>query len=78
MSTLKVLAMAGQGLVALPSYTCLDELKTGHLVRVMPQWNAGNATLSMLMPSRVGVAPQIKALADFIRQELPARVEMTV
>jgi DNA-binding transcriptional LysR family regulator len=78
MATLRHAAIQGLGVVALPSYTCVDSVTEGQLKRIMPDWLAGSANLSMLMPSRVGVPPQIRALADFIRRELPARVELPV
>ena len=71
MVTLKQAASAGLGIVALPLYTCRDELRVKRLVRVLPDWTAGNAEISLLMPSRQGVPPTVSLFAKFIRDELP-------
>ena len=75
MATLKHAAIAGLGLVALPSYVCREEVRSGHLVRVLPEWVAASAKLSLLMPSRKGTPPQVKALSDFLRAEITTHTE---
>lgn len=70
MTTLKEAAGEGLGIVALPTYTCRDELESGRLVKVLPEWHAGQANLSLVMPQRSGLAAPIVALRDFIRAEL--------
>jgi DNA-binding transcriptional LysR family regulator len=71
MVTLKQAASAGLGIVGLPLYTCRDELRVKRLVRVLPDWTAGNADISLLMPSRQGVPPTVSRFANFLRDELP-------
>lgn len=72
MSTLKRAAVAGLGVTSLPNYVCKSELKSGELVRVLPEYLTQSANLSLVMPSRLGVPAHIKALADFIRDKLPS------
>ncbi|QQD17464.1 LysR family transcriptional regulator [Spongiibacter nanhainus] len=74
MVTLKQAASAGLGIVGLPLYTCRDELQAKRLVRVLPEWTAGSADISLLMPSRQGVPPTVSRFANFLRDELPAIV----
>jgi len=76
MVTLKQAASAGLGIVGLPLYTCREELRTKRLVRVLPEWTAGNAEISLLMPSRHGVAPAVSLFASFLREELPKIVTL--
>jgi DNA-binding transcriptional LysR family regulator len=76
MSTLKRAAAAGLGIVALPGYVCRDDVEEGRLVRVLPEWIAGDAQLSMIMPSRRGRLPAVEALAEHLRRELPRFVEL--
>ena len=71
MGTLKQAASAGLGIVGLPLYTCRDELRSRRLIRVLPDWTAGNAEISLLMPSRQGVPPAVSLFASFLREELP-------
>jgi len=71
MSTVRQAAIAGLGITALPDYVCKQALQSGHLVQVLPDWISQSASLSLLMPSRLGVPQHTKALADFIREKLP-------
>ena len=74
MATLKQAAAEGLGIVALPAYTCRDELASGQLVRVLPEWHAGRANLSLVMPRRRGYAAPVVALQKFLQAELAAVV----
>ncbi|MFS2318028.1 LysR substrate-binding domain-containing protein [Maricaulis sp. D1M11] len=71
MSTLKAAACAGLGVVALPAYVCRNEVRDGSLVRVLPDWCARRARISLLMPSRKGVLPVVRAFADYLADVLP-------
>jgi hypothetical protein len=37
----------------------------------MPEWTAGDAEISLLMPSRRGVTPAVQALVDHLRAVFP-------
>lgn len=74
MSTLKKAAVAGMGIVSLPSYACRTEVKNGELIRVLPGWTSGKAQLSLLTPSRRATSPGAKALGDFLIKHLGERV----
>jgi len=69
MTTLKEAAGEGLGIVALPAYTCRDELASGKLVKVLPEWHAGQANLNLMMPRRSGVAAPVVALQEFLQAE---------
>jgi len=73
MGTLKVAARM-LGIVALPGYVGRKEVESGLLVRVLPQWHAGIATLSILMPSRRGLLPSVRAFIDFLSTYVPPAV----
>ena len=59
MGTLKVAART-LGIVALPGYVARKDVESGLLVRVLPQWHAGIATVSTLLPSRRGLLPSVR------------------
>ena len=71
MVTLKQAAAAGLGVVALPAYTCIEDVAAGRLIRLLPKWNAGLPEVSLLMHGRRGNPPQVDALAEFLRREMP-------
>lgn len=75
MTTLKTAAIRGLGIVALPAYICREEIAAGTLQCVLPEWKAGTAQLSLLMPSRQGVAPPVQALIEFLLSKTQAFVE---
>ncbi|SCX65840.1 LysR substrate-binding domain-containing protein [Variovorax sp. EL159] len=74
MATLKAAARQGVGIVALPGYVGRDEVARGELVRVLPQWTAGVATMSLLIPSRRGLLPSVRAFAEFLAEHVPSVV----
>jgi len=57
---LKQAAIAGLGIVALPGYVCRDDAKSGELRRVLPDWIAGDSTLTALIPYRQGLLPSVR------------------
>ncbi len=66
MSTLKHAAANGAGIVALPAYTCRAELESGQLTRILPNWHAGVAQLSLVTPVRKGQRQSVVALQEFL------------
>ncbi|MEM8500909.1 MAG: LysR substrate-binding domain-containing protein [Pseudomonadota bacterium] len=76
MSTLKKAASEGLGIVALPAYTCRDELASGELIKILPEWHAGRANLSLIMARRSGFSAPVEALKEFIRAELSGAVAL--
>jgi DNA-binding transcriptional LysR family regulator len=75
MATLKAAACAGLGIVALPGYVGRGEVERGQLVRVLPQWIAGVATISLLIPSRRGLLPSVRAFSEFLLTHVPTAVQ---
>ena len=74
MSTVKSAAIAGLGIVSLPAYTCRKEITNGSLIRVLPDWVSGKAQLSLLMPSRKGQSPAVRAFSEFLLHNLNEQV----
>ena len=76
MRTLKRAAVAGQGIVALPGYVCREEVQSGTLRRVLPNWRAEDSTLTALVPNRQGVLPSVRAFVNHLAAELPKVVAL--
>jgi DNA-binding transcriptional LysR family regulator len=74
MLSLKQAAIGGLGLVALPGYVCRDDLKSGGLRQVLPDWIADDSTLTALIPYRQGLLPSVRAFIDHLAAELPKSV----
>lgn len=74
MLLLKRAAVHGLGVVALPGYVCREEMKSGALRLVLPDWTAGDSTLTALMPYRQGLLPSVRAFVEHLAAELPKAV----
>lgn len=64
-------AEAGMGLCQLPDFVAADSLKTGKLVRVLPQFKLHPKELYALYPSRLYLDAKTRTWLDFLREELP-------
>ena len=73
---LKQAAVKGLGVVALPGYICRPEVHAGTLERILPDWLAGDSTLTALIPYRQGLLPSVRAFLDHLAAEFPKRVLM--
>jgi DNA-binding transcriptional LysR family regulator len=67
-------AIRGIGVVALPSYICRQAVRSGALRRVLPDWVAGDSTLTALIPYRQGLLPSVRAFLDHLAAEFPKAV----
>ena len=74
MVTLKEACAAGSGIVSLPVYVCANDVKIGRLLEILPGWVSGEATLSLLQPSRKGTPPTVNAFTEHVTRKLPALV----
>lgn len=59
-------AEAGLGIAVLPASLCRAGLRSSSLVRVLPAWEAGRVTTTLLMPHRRGQLPAVRATAEFL------------
>ena len=64
--TLRAAALAGMGIVGLPSFVAADALRDGSLVRVLPGWYVATHTLYAAMPTRKYLPARTRALLDFL------------
>jgi DNA-binding transcriptional LysR family regulator len=69
-------AIRGLGIVALPGYICNAAVKSGALRRVLPNWIAGDSTITALIPYRQGLFPSVRAFLDHLAAEFPKAVEI--
>jgi DNA-binding transcriptional LysR family regulator len=59
-------AAAGLGIVPLPEQICREALRRSKLVRVLPEWTAGEVTTTILTTHRRGQLPSVRAVVDFL------------
>jgi DNA-binding transcriptional LysR family regulator len=70
-AALKEAALAGMGIAGLPLYACTREIEMGTLCVVLPEWRPREGRLAVLFPTRRGMMPAVRALVDFLKDELP-------
>ncbi|GLS89753.1 LysR family transcriptional regulator [Psychromonas marina] len=64
------LGVAGQGIFAVPRFALKDELVTGKLIDVFPDWPKQSIGIYMVYPSRKHMSAKVRSFIDFVLQEL--------
>ncbi len=72
MTALRCAALAGLGVVQLPSMMVVDELASGALLQVLPDWQPRREIVHAVFPSRRGLLPSVRALIDHLAQRFAA------
>jgi len=62
-------AKAGLGIAGTLSYLVADDLRSGQLERVLPDWCAGHFTVYACMPSRKFMPQRARAFNDFLVEQ---------
>ncbi len=66
MIALRTAAVAGVGIVQLPTMMITDELKQGLLTILVPDWAPKGGTIHAVFPSRRGLLPSVRKLIDHL------------
>jgi DNA-binding transcriptional LysR family regulator len=69
--TLKLAVLGGSGMCWLPDYMCEDELRSGQLVRLLPDWSTPVGVVHAVFPSRRGLSPAVRSFLDFLGEYVP-------
>jgi DNA-binding transcriptional LysR family regulator len=69
---LRQAATAGMGIVGRPSFSLRDDLSSGRLIRLLPDYQLGRVSVSMVYPSRRFLPAKIRSFIDFINGMFPA------
>lgn len=68
MLALRAAAVAGVGVVQLPTMMVRDEVARGELVTVLPNWAPRREIVHAVFASRRGLLPAVRALLDFLTE----------
>lgn len=63
-------AVKGAGIVLQPTFLIDQELASGKLVEILPQFRSAELGIYAVYPSRKFVQPKVKALVEFLTQKL--------
>jgi len=69
LSVLRNAAIAGAGVVQLPTIFVWDDIRATRLVHVLPDWRPQSGIVHAVFPSRRGLLPSVRALVDFMVRE---------
>jgi DNA-binding transcriptional LysR family regulator len=68
---LRRLAIDGMGVALIPKDFCKDELQSGALVRVLPDWATPEAIVHAIFTTRQGLPPAVRAFIDRLARDFP-------
>ncbi|MGZ3689984.1 MAG: LysR family transcriptional regulator [Pseudobdellovibrio sp.] len=66
----KSLAVMGQGIAILPDIICYEELKSGELIRVLPEFSSEPSPLHYVWPAQTAESPRVRAFINFSKDIL--------
>jgi DNA-binding transcriptional LysR family regulator len=69
-SFLRAMTIAGAGIALLPEINSVEDVTSGRLRRVLPDYSTAGASLYLVYPSKRQVPPRVAALRDFITDYL--------
>lgn len=69
MVALRSAACAGLGVVQLPMLMVHEQIASGHLVRVVPEWMPRQEAVHAVFASRRGMLPAVRTLLDHLAEE---------
>lgn len=75
MASLRTSAIAGGGLVALPTYVLAPAMATKQLVPILSKWALPVSNISVLTPPRAQSSRLAAAFSDFLAAELPRLIQ---
>lgn len=64
--TCRAAALADQGVIFQPGFIVAGDLRSGHLVEILPQWHGPTIEIHAVYPSRQHVSGKVRAMVDFL------------
>lgn len=68
MVALRNAALAGVGVVQLPTLMVTEQVRDGSLIKLLDDWTAPPEIIHVVFPSRRGLLPTVRALIDFLAE----------
>lgn len=72
MFALRAAAVAGVGIVQLPTMMVTEQLQKGELIHVLPDWAPRREIIHAVFPSTRGLLPSVRGLIDFLAERFEA------
>jgi DNA-binding transcriptional LysR family regulator len=68
--TCRAVALAHQGIMLQPTFLIGDDLSAGRLVELLPEYRSIELGIYAIYPTRKHVAPKVRALVEFLAEQL--------
>lgn len=72
---LRSLAQTGVGITLLPETMCAEQLRSGELEVVLPDWRLPQGICHAVFASRRGLLPAVRVFIDFLAERMPPLLE---
>lgn len=76
MAALRQAAIAGVGIVQLPTMMVWQDIDDGRIVHVLPEWRPRAGIVHAVFPSRRGLLPSVRVFLDFLARECAAQRQL--
>ena len=70
LAALSFSTIGGIGAAVLPDFMCRPQLRSGQLVEVLPGWGSVPGICHAMFPARRAMVPAVRALIDFLAENL--------
>ena len=70
--TLRLMTLAGQGIMLAPTFLAVDDLAAGRLVRLLPQHNAFEFAINAIYPSRHHLSTKVRNFIELLAERFAA------
>ena len=64
--TCRAAALRGLGIIIQPSFIVNDELASGKLIEILPEWHAEERRIYAVYPTRQHLSGKVRALVDYL------------
>lgn len=69
---LRAATIAGAGVALLPELDCVEDLREGKLVRLLPKWTSEETPIHVIYPSTRHLSARVKAFVEFMQERMRA------
>jgi len=77
MASLREAAIAGIGVVQMPTMMIWQDIDAGRLIHILPDWRPRAGIIHAVFPSRRGLLPSVRTLLDFLARECALQRDRT-
>lgn len=70
--TLRLMTLAGQGIMLAPTFLAVDDLTAGRLVRLLPQHKAFEFAINAIYPSRHHLSTKVRSFIELLAERFAA------